>query len=81
MSAQGTDRFVLNLAPGKTPEETASRTMQELIRLTGQLNSAGVPIVIGPNDSLPEGIRVNQPVIDWSTGTSVLKVWDGENLV
>lgn len=78
---QGSDRFVLNLAPGKTGDETAARAMQELIRLTGQLNNSNVPITIGPNDTFPSGLRVGQPVIDWSSGTSQYKVWNGKNLV
>lgn len=78
MSSQ---RFVLNLTPGKTAEETAGRAMQELIRLTEQLNAARIPIVVGPNENLPEGMVVGQPVIDWRTGTGALQIWDGKSLV
>lgn len=81
MADQGSNRFILNLAPGKSADETANRTMQELIRLTGQINAASIPITIGPQDNLPDGMVIGQPVIDWSTGTSQLKVWNGENLV
>lgn len=77
----GQDRFIVQLQEGATPEETASRAMQEVIRLTSQLNSANLPVVVGPNDNLPEGMIAGQPVIDWSSGTSQVKVWDGEKLV
>lgn len=75
------NQFVLNLQAGKDTDETANRTMQELIRLTQQLNAANVPIVVGPDDNFPTGIGVGQPVLDWSSGTSVLKVWNGTELV
>lgn len=75
------DRFVLNLQEGTSAEETAGRSMQELIRLTQQLNQAQVPIVVGPLDGLPEGMLPGQPIIDWRSGTSVLKVWNGKELV
>jgi hypothetical protein len=76
------NRFVLNLNPSALPDDqTGAVAMQELIRLVDQLNTAMPPIVVGPNQSLPTGIAVGQPVIDWSSGTSTIKVWDGENLV
>lgn len=78
---QGQDRFVVQLQPGKTVEETAQRALQELISLTQQLNAANIPVSVGPNDKLPEGMRVGQVVIDWSSGTSVLKVFNGSSLV
>lgn len=81
MATQGTDRFVLNLQEGATPEETASRCMQELIRLVGQLNGAQLPVSVGPNQNLPEGMTAGQPVIDWTSGTPTLKVFDGNGLV
>jgi len=78
---QGQDRFVVSLQEGKTPEETASRCMQELIRLVQQLNAANLAVSVGPGQSLPEGMKPGQPVIDWRSGTSVLKVWNGNALV
>lgn len=75
------DRFYVQLQEGKDADETASRTMQELIRLTNQLNAAKVPISVGPNDSFPEGLQAGQPVLDWSSGISILKVWNGQQLV
>lgn len=79
--SQGQDRFVINLQEGKTPEETASRCMQELVRLTQQLNAANLTVSVGPNDAFPEGMKPGQPVIDWSSGATVLKTWNGESLV
>jgi len=79
--SQGQNRFVLNLQPGKTAEETASRCLQELIRLVGQLNAANLPVSVGPGQSLPEGMQVGQVVVDWSSGVSQIKVWDGFSLV
>lgn len=81
MSTGGTDRFIVQLQEGKTPEETANRTMQEVIRLVEQLNAANLPVVVGPNENLPEGMQPGQVVIDWSNGTSQTKVFDGNNLV
>lgn len=78
MSAQ---RFTLNLVPGATPEETANRALQELVRLTQLINQARVPITIGVNEELPEGMLQWQPVIDCRSGVSVLKVWDGLQLI
>lgn len=75
------DRFTLNLAPGDNADETANRTMQELIRLTQLINAARIPITVGPNENLPEGMMVGQPVIDWSSGSSVTKTWDGNQLI
>lgn len=77
----GQNRFIVQLQEGKTPEETAARAMQEVIRLTGQLNSANLPVTVGPNENIPEGMNAGQPVIDWSSGSSQLKVWDGNKLV
>lgn len=74
-------RFVLNLQPGKNPQETANRAMQELIRLTEMLNAAKLPITVGPNENLPEGMPVGQPVIDWRSGSSFMRVWNGSSLV
>lgn len=75
------DRFTVNLSPGRDAEETANRTMEELIRLTQLINAAKIPIMVGPNDNIPEGMAVGQPVIDWSSGTSVVKTWDGKQLI
>lgn len=74
-------RFIVNYQEGTDAEETARRTMQESIRLVDQLNQALVPIVVGPLDNLPEGMLPGQPVIDWRSGTSELKVWNGKQLV
>lgn len=79
--SQGQNRFVLNLQAGKSAEETASRCLQELIRLTSQLNAANIPVSVGPGQSLPEGMQVGQVVVDWSSGVSQVKTWDGLNLV
>lgn len=76
-----TDRFYVNLQMGSTPEETSERLVQEVIRLTGQLNQAGLPVTVGPGQDIPEGMQVGQSVIDWSSGTSQVKVWNGLNLV
>lgn len=75
------DRFVVNLQQGSSPEETSDRLMQEVIRLTAQLNAANIPVTVGPGQSLPEGMQTGQPVIDWSSGTSQTKVWNGLELV
>lgn len=75
------NRFVLNLQPGANVEETAGRCVQELIRLVEQLNQAKIPISVGPQDVLPEGMVPGQPVIDWRSGTSSLKVWNGNQLI
>lgn len=74
-------KFVLSLKPGKNAEETANRVMQELIRLTEQLNGAGIPITLGPNQELPTDINIGQSVIDWRSGASVLRVWNGSTLI
>ena len=74
-------RFIVNLTPGKTPEETANRAMQEVIRLTSALNQANIPIVVGPDGTLPEGMLPGQPVIDWRSGVSEIKVWNGIQLI
>lgn len=79
--SQGQDRFVLNLQPGKTAEETAGRCVQELIRLVQQINAAKLPVSVGPGEKLPEGMSVGQVVVDWSSGVSVVKTWNGLNLV
>lgn len=75
------NRFYVQLQEGATPEETAARTMQEVIRLVGQLNAAQIPIVVGPQQDLPEGMNVGQPVINWSSGAPALQVFDGNQLV
>lgn len=80
MSASS-NRFNVSLQLGKTPEESAEILFQQVISLTGQLNAASLPITVGPNENAPTGLNVGQPVIDWSSGTSQLKVWNGESLV
>lgn len=77
----GSNRFFVSLQEGKTPEESAQITMQQVILLTQQINAASIPITVGPNEDAPTGLNVGQPVIDWSSGTSQLKVWNGESLV
>lgn len=74
-------KFVLSLKPGKTAEETANRAMQELIRLVEQLNGANIPITIGPTQELPTDINIGQAVIDWRSGVSVTRVWNGSTLI
>lgn len=74
-------RFTVNLTPGRTAEETANRAVTELLHLVEQINAARIPIVVGPGDALPEGMLPGQPVIDWRTGVSIQKVWDGAGLV
>lgn len=75
------NRFVIDLQSGTTPEETNQILMQQLIRLTEQINAAKLPIVVGPNDKYPEGIETGQTIIDYSSGTTVLKTFDGTQLV
>lgn len=75
------DRFILNLSPSKSVEETALRTQQELIRLVQQINQAKIPIVVGPLENLPEGVQTGQPIIDWRSGTSIYKVWNGSAFI
>jgi hypothetical protein len=43
----------------------------------------GVPVLFGQvqEKQLPEGLNVGQPVIDWSTGVTNIKVWNGSALV
>lgn len=75
------DRFVVDLQAGKTPEQSIARIIEQMIKLTQQLNQAGIPVVVGPIDSLPVGPKVGQTVIDWSSGTSVVKTWNGNAFV
>lgn len=75
------NRFVIDLQSGTTPEETNQILMQQLIRLTEQINAAKIPIIVGPNDKYPEGIEIGQTIIDYSSGTTVLKTFDGTQLV
>lgn len=75
------NQFFVNLQTGATAEDTANRTMQEVIKLVTQLNNAGLPIVIGPNDPYPESVNQGQTVIDYSSGTSVVKTWNGSSYV
>lgn len=75
------NRFSIDLQSGKNAEETAARCVQALIRLVDQLNAVNVAVVVGPGDNIPDGMQVGQPVIDWSSGTSILKVWNGAALV
>lgn len=77
----GADRFFVNLQEGKDGEETSSRLMQEVLRLTGQVNSAQIPIVMQAGDPVPEGMLPGQPVIQWSTNApSTILVWNGSTL-
>jgi hypothetical protein len=76
-----TNRIIADFQSGKTTEETVANLMSQMIRILDQINQASLAIVIGPNDELPEGLNVGQPVIDWRTGTTVVKVWNGSALV
>lgn len=80
MSTPGSNRFYVQLQEGATAEETATRTMQELIRLVSQLNDAMPPISIGPNQDLPEGMQAGQPIINWGSGSPILQVFDGNTI-
>lgn len=73
--------FVAQQIDAKSPEENFARVQQNLRQLTESLNAAKPPIVIGPNDQPPEGLTVGQPVIDWRSGASVTKVWNGRELI
>lgn len=75
------DRFIVSLSPGVTAEDTATRTMQELVGLVRQINQAKMPIVVGPNETLPEGMLPGQPVIDWRSGVTLVKTWNGLALI
>lgn len=75
------NRFIVDIQEGATPEQTNQILMQQVIRLVGQLNDANIPIVRGPNQELPEGINTGQPIIDYSSGVTVLKTFDGSSLV
>lgn len=79
--SQGANRFIVDIQPGATAEETAQRCVEQLQRLVTFINQAKIPIVIGPDDVFPDGMLPGQPVIDWRTGTSQTKVWNGTNLV
>lgn len=75
------NQFYVDLQSGKTPEETCSRLVTQVVLLVQQLNQAGLPIVVGPNDPLPESVNVGQTVINWSSGNSVVGTWNGEAYV
>jgi hypothetical protein len=75
------DRFFTNLQAGKTPEESIARLVEAVVSLTQQLNQANIPIVVGPIDSLPVNPNVGQTVIDWSTGISTIKTWNGNSFI
>lgn len=77
----GADRFVVNLQEGKDADATSSRLMQEVLKLTGQVNQAQIPIVMQQGDPVPEGMLPGQPVIQWSTNApSTILVWNGSTL-
>lgn len=77
----GADRFFVNLQEGKDEQDTSSRLMQEVLRLTGQVNQAQIPIVMQAGDPVPEGMLPGQPVIQWSTNApSTVLVWNGSTL-
>lgn len=75
------DRFFATLQTGATTEATLRNLKKDIQDLVQQLNAAKIPISIGPQDTFPDGMLPGQTVIDWRTGTSVLKVWDGEALI
>lgn len=81
MSTPLANRFSVELQTGSNPEQSISRLIEQVIKLTQQLNQANVPIVIGPFDNIPIGLKIGQPVIDWSSGTTQLKVWNGDALI
>jgi len=76
-----TNRIIADFQSGKTTEDTVANLMSQMIRILDQINQANLAIVIGPNDELPEGLNVGQPVIDWRTGVTNIKVWNGSALV
>ena len=76
-----TNRIIADIQTGKTTEDTVANLVSQLIRILDQINQAQLPITIGPNDELPEGLNVGQPVIDWRTGTAAIKVWNGTALI
>lgn len=73
------DRFILSNMQFDSPD--ASRIKGVLTDLLQQINAAKIPIVVGPGDKYPEGMLIGQPVLDWSTGISVLKVFNGKQLI
>lgn len=73
--------FVGQQIDAKTPEENFARVQQNLRQITESLNGSKFPISLGPDDQPPEGLMVGQPVIDWRSGASVLKVWNGKELI
>lgn len=77
----GNNRFYVQLQTGKTAEETANRTFQALTQLVAQLNAAKIPVVVGAQDDLPEGMLAGQPIINWQSGTPTLQIFDGNQIV
>lgn len=76
------NRFLLSYkSTNVNPGEQIRALEINLQDLTNQLNRAKIPITVGPNEPIPTGLIVGQPVIDWSSGTSILKVWDGNSLI
>lgn len=73
--------FVGQQIDGATTEDNFARVQNNLRQLTEALNAAKPPIVIGPNDQPLEGLVIGQPVIDWRSGVSVMKVWNGKDLI
>lgn len=74
-------RFILDLQQGSDDKQTIQNLIQQLVYLVDQLNQANIPIVIGPGQERPIGLLTGQPIIDWSTGTTQLKTWDGQQLI
>lgn len=75
------DRFFVTLQTKETPNATLQSWVYELQNLVQQINAAKIPLVIGPGESIPDGILPGQPVIDWRTGVSSTKIWNGKQLV
>lgn len=73
--------FVAQQIDAATPQENFARVQQNFRQLTESLNAVKPPIVIGPNDNPPEGLTPGQVVVDWRSGISVIKVWNGSDLI
>ena len=71
----------INLTNVVAQSEDGGNLKIVLTDLVQQINAAKIPIIVGPNDKFPEGMLVGQPVIDWSSGTSVMKIFNGKNLI
>lgn len=76
------NRFVVpTQIDAPSSEANFSRIDQNFRQIIDQLNATKIPIVIGPVDKFPEGMLPGQPVIDWRSGVSQIKIWNGNQLV